>query len=336
MEPFEIALCALPAIIGGIGLAAEVLGGFLGGDDVDGPRWSQQHLHRDPSGRSQKAYRQATGLPTGKQGGFKNLSPADQERFLSGKWGTGGNGIVMSTPGISGIPGGPAALPGGFTPQPLASFAPSPGGVAPQATVGTALQAAARGAGGYLMSRVLGPRRPGGTEVGVRGANFYSTGGYPGGSDLATLEDLMEQTYTPDLWARRLARGIAVLAAPIKKNYSVPLIDITGDIEGRVRAVNGPIKKSDIILYGGGSVAPEEQPALLGSMLSGRKLTGTCEVVDEEGGDAMPTVGYVYSKPKRRRGGIHVGAKQLREYTKTVKALKALQKKIPAPLRRKR
>jgi hypothetical protein len=44
-------------------------------------------------------------------------------------------------------------------------------------------------------------------------------------------------------------------------------------------------------------------------------------VVAEEGGGSDPTVGYVYARPKRRRGGIHVSAGDLRK-------LKSVQKRV--------
>lgn len=198
----------------------------------------------------------------------------------------------------------------------------------------------ARGVGmavGYGVRRLLAPRRAGGEVVGVTGEDFTSTGGYPPGPN---LEDLMEQTYTPDLWARRLARGVAVLAAPIKKWYSVPLIDQTGDIEGRIRATGGPIPKSAVILYGGG--AATEQAYLVGDMLKGMKLKCYCEVVDEEGGGSEPLLGAVYvPKYKRRRGGIHVSARELRTAAKVGRGLEKLLKthanlKTLKPKRRRR
>lgn len=326
----------IPLILGAASAALGAYGEYSAGQ-AEGPRWTKQASQRDPTGRTQKQYRQWAGLPMNGMGGFKNLSAADQERFLGGNWGNGGGAAPggYQTPGIMAPAGPPAAIPGGYLPPPLASYAPAPSPGLPS-IIRQAGSAGVRAVGGYLAARVLGPRRAGGELVGVRGADFYSTGGYPAGADPAGLEDLLEQTYTPDLWARRLARGIAVPAAPLKANYSVPLIDISGDIEGRIRATGGPIKKSAVILYAGSGVSSDEQALLLGGLLKGRKMTRTCEVVDEEGGDAMPTVGYVYEPPKRRRGGIHIGAKRLREFNRTTKALKALQKKIPAALRRKR
>jgi hypothetical protein len=288
------------------------------------PSWDRT---LDPQGRTQKQYRQWANLPVGGQGGLRGMTAAHQTKFLSGNWGNGGGAPPLASTRPAVAPPGttPGIIPGPAAP---ALFPPVVSGPTPQASL---IPAVARGVASFVVGRAVGSRRPGGELVGVRGTDFQATGGYPVGPN---LEDLLEQTYTPDLWARRLVRGIAVLAAPIKSGYSVPLVDMTGDIEGRIRATGGPIKKSAIILYGGG--AAEEQALLLGGMLRGRKLTRTCEVVDEEGGGSDPVAGYVYERPKRRRGGIHVGAKQLRDYNRTAKKLKSLVKKVPPALRRKR
>lgn len=303
-----------------LGLGLNVIGGFLNGGEEGGPPQWDRVL--DPYGRSQKMFRQWAGLPVGGQGGFRNLTEAQKQIFLSGEWGDPagrGSATTLATyaPRLP-SPTGSGAGGGGVIDRitRVANYLQyTPGTVGQYARIVTGAQRMAAGGMGALPM----PARGGGEVVGTRGTDFTpGPNAYPAGPN---LEDLMEQTFTPDLWARRITRGIARLAAPIKRGYSVPLVDWEGDIEGRIRATHGPIKKSAVILYGGAS-DETMRPELLGPMLKGLKFVRHCEVVDEEGGGSDPVTGFVFEPPKRRRTGIHISGPALRTARKVARDMK--------------
>lgn len=319
----------------GVTQGALALGGAIFGGNGD------ERVHKPQRGyggelRRFEEYLGIRALPK-KMGGAggpatRALTGAEMALFQSGAWRQGASGALSAIGPTTGGYTGPTLADIGVSPavvQPTVYRAPTAMATMADATSipGAIARYVGQKAGEAIVRRItppVGARRGGGEmHPGVVGEEFVTTGGYPVGTN---MEDLMEQTYTPDLWARRLSRGIAVLAGPLKRGYSVPLVAHDSSIQGRVRATGGAIPRKCIILYGG-AFSEVEKADQIQYMLKGFQRRCFCEVVDEMGGDAFPVVGIAMCPPKRRRrGGIHVSGKALQVARSTAKKLNRLVK----------
>lgn len=247
---------------------------------------------------------------------------------------------VPTPPPLASI-GPPPSLPG--TPvtgiaDPSPTIGP-PGGSALGSPVASAVARGAVGIAGMLARRFQrgrgswpkvgrGPFNPGGEMIGVAGDDVPAPFGYPAGTN---IEDLAEQTIAPDYWVRRLSGGVAVPASRIRKGHQVPLVDAQGDIEGHVVA-HIDIPKNSLIVYPHQEAGAGDALLLMGS--SSLVSRGTVWVRDFEGPD-FHGLGHVITKRPKRRGGIHVSAKQLRTTKQTLSKLKKLEKTAQRSLPRK-
>jgi hypothetical protein len=181
--------------------------------------------------------------------------------------------------------------------------------------------------------RLLGYRSRGGEMAGVIGDNQPLPPGYP---LMAHKEDMREQTFAPDLWCRRVNAGLAVPAGAIKKGYQVPLIDADGDLEGWVRA-DKAIPARCLIIY------PHKDSTVTAELVLGvtkrPRVIGYVTVRDYEGSD-YAGMATVIAPPKRRRGGVHITAKELSAAKKAAGKIARLHKAHTAasilPRRRKK